>query len=60
MKEESSKNFNDEEYILTPCRFAVGGWKYVKRNDVNKYLNHPNKLNSIGYNSKTESNLSKY
>lgn len=40
---------NEDEYMLTPWRFAKGGWKYVRRGSTNQYLNHPNKLNSIGY-----------
>ncbi len=33
--ENSSKHFNEEEYMLTPWRFAHGGWKYVRRGSVN-------------------------
>lgn len=58
--ESSSKHFNEDEYTLTPCRFAELGWKYVKRASVNKYLNHPNKVNSVGYQPKSHSSLSKY
>ncbi len=48
--------------MLSPWRFADGGWRYVRRGSVNQYLNHPNKVNSIGYNSskKEHSSLSKY
>mmetsp|Transcript_33716 Transcript_33716/g.24749 ORF Transcript_33716/g.24749 Transcript_33716/m.24749 type:complete len:88 (-) Transcript_33716:491-754(-) len=40
--------YNEKDYMLTPCRFAPGGWKYVKRDTLNKYLNHPNKVNNLG------------
>jgi hypothetical protein len=29
--EMSTRLYNEEEYILTPCRFAPSGWKYVKK-----------------------------
>ena len=53
--ESSAKQYNDEDYILTPCRFAKSGWKYVKRNATQVHLNHPNKINTIGYCSGTQS-----
>jgi hypothetical protein len=50
MLNDSSQNlYNEEEYLLSPWRFAKGGWRYVKRNAVDPYLNHPNKANSIGF-----------
>ena len=47
----SSKQYNTDEYILTPCRFAPSGWKYVKKkeNHPQRFLNHLNKRNSVGY-----------
>jgi len=50
IKEDATSLYNEEEYILTPCRFSVSGWKYVKKANERPYLNHPNKVNSIGYN----------
>jgi len=35
--------------VLAPCRFAPSGWKYVKKNLIQRHLNHPNKVNSVGY-----------
>lgn len=29
--DSTSKNYNEEEYVLTPCRFAPSGWKYVRK-----------------------------
>ena len=47
--DQSSKQLNEDEYILTPCRFAPSGWKYVKKVDPQPFLHHPNKRNSQGY-----------
>jgi hypothetical protein len=27
----SVRLYNEDEYILTPCRFAPSGWKYLKK-----------------------------
>ena len=32
--ESSKRLYNDDEYILTPCRFAKSGWKYIRKNTV--------------------------
>ena len=29
--EASKRLYNEDEYILTPCRYAASGWKYVKK-----------------------------
>eukprot|EP00347_Sterkiella_histriomuscorum_P001870 403370361 len=47
--DDVSSKYNEEDYLLTPCRFSKSGWKYVKKNQDQKFLNHPNKLNSIGF-----------
>ena len=44
-----SSTYNEDEYILTPCRFTPGGWKYVRKDLKQKLLNHPNKVNTLGY-----------
>lgn len=31
LAESSKKTYNEEEYILTPCRFSPSGWKYVRK-----------------------------
>jgi len=46
--DQTTTKYNEEEFMLTPCRFAPGGWKYVRRTSINKYLNHPNKANNLG------------
>lgn len=42
--------------MLTPWRFAEGGWKYARKNSTNKYLNHSNKHNIIGLASHIKAN----
>jgi hypothetical protein len=49
IRDDTTSLYNEDEYILTPCRFAKNGWKYVKKTNEQKFLNHPNKVNSIGY-----------
>ena len=51
IQDNTSSLFNEDEYMLSPWRFADNGWKFVKKSDNNnnKFLNHPNKVNSIGY-----------
>lgn len=49
--------YNDEDYMLTPCRFTPSGWKYVRKDTVQKLLNHPNKINSVGYYSNARTNF---
>jgi hypothetical protein len=55
--ESASKLYSDNDYIISPCRFAENGWKYLKKDQNNSYLNHPNKVNSIGYGSPSISRL---
>lgn len=31
----SARLNNDDDYFLTPCRFAPSGWKYTKRSQNN-------------------------
>jgi hypothetical protein len=31
LADHSSNKYNQDEYILTPCRFAPSGWKYVRK-----------------------------
>lgn len=45
----STAKYNHEEYMLTPWRFADNGWRFVRKNSVTKFLNHPNKQNSAGF-----------
>jgi hypothetical protein len=47
--DKSSKLYNESDYILAPWRFAENGWRFIKKDQVNQYLNHPNKLNSVGF-----------
>ena len=50
LAEHSSHKYNQDDYILTPCRFAPSGWKYVRKTqNPQTFLNHPNKRNSVGY-----------
>ncbi len=49
LADSSKKTYNEDEYILTPCRFATSGWKYVRKDAVQRHLNHPNKINSVGF-----------
>ena len=50
LAEHSSHKYNECDYILTPCRFAPSGWKYVRKTqNPQTFLNHPNKRNSVGY-----------
>ena len=50
LAEHSSHKYNQCDYILTPCRFAPSGWKYVRKTqNPQTFLNHPNKRNSVGY-----------
>ena len=55
IEKQSSNLYNNDEYILTPCRFAPSGWKYVKKDVPQSFLSHPNKRNSLGYYSKIPS-----
>jgi hypothetical protein len=45
MAKEATNLYNEDDYVLTPCRFAPGGWKYQPKTKKNVYLNHPNKAN---------------
>ena len=49
LAESSKKTYNEDEYILTPCRFSPSGWKYVRKDAKQRHLNHPNKINTTGY-----------
>ncbi len=44
-KEDAAAN---TQYEWAPCRFNEQGWKYQEKSTVNKFLNHPFKVNSIG------------
>ena len=45
--------FNDPNAIIesdwVPDRFSSDGWKYQARGTKNKFLNHPNKVNYLGF-----------
>ena len=41
--------YNEDDYMIAPCRFAKSGWKYIKKDSVQQFLNHPNKVNSTGF-----------
>lgn len=49
LAESTKKTYNEDEYILTPCRFSPSGWKYVRKDVKQRLLNHPNKINNTGY-----------
>jgi len=29
--DDTSSMYNEQEYMLTPCRFSPSGWKYIKK-----------------------------
>ena len=59
LAEHSSHKYNECDYILTPCRFAPSGWKYVRKTqNPQTFLNHPNKRNSVGYYSQVPAGAS--
>lgn len=45
MAKEATNLYNEDDFVLTPCRFAPGGWKYQLKAKKNEYLFHPNKAN---------------
>ncbi len=31
IRDDTTSLYNEDEYIITPCRFAKSGWKYVRK-----------------------------
>lgn len=47
-EDKQHENEQDESYWV-PDRFNKNGWKYQAQGTVNPFLQHPNKVNALGF-----------